>query len=543
MTNSLFIQYFNVFAEEDSKYHLSIEELYLYGLLSVLKNKEQLTITNVDILHQYSPISFFSREIESKQKIRNNLLSMRKREIINFGNDEIKNNTLLIISFVSKLRDDSIGKGVNGFEKVEFEKFNSFKNMIDNYIYFTVKRFDNLGGFRCDYSRWSYILNVAEKTAKIKVKESIENGIIYKNLGDYKEEFVNNRKQKKQEINTYKSIPFIEEEKTVQTKKVEVKELQQELIENEVSGAPANDDTETREHSWNVRNSELTVNDFYIYLTTNDDKLKKNAKGRINAICKSSKGDYFVNKRMEEAQDMIREVERKREQEILRAATNAIRLKTGEIVPVDASNIDNFKIEDIESLYYASISLWDGEEVIGELTSAFNITSFQPIRQDTHPNVLEYIDRPDMVALGFNKYKNIVKQGITFTFDMGNNIRNEVSSESGLVDEFESKRVVTITSGDQVKEKSEKRKLEEYDMSTIGTDLDIDLMNELMESNYKTEKEIDSNPALKLINQQFKKKEDKEKWGLDNPFEDVSPSNISHVEDDEDDLSNLQDIF
>lgn len=235
MMSKLFIQYYNVFAEEQSKYHLSVEELYLYGLLSILKNKENLTITNIDILQQYSPIKFFSREKEAKKRIKECLLSLKDKGVINFDVKELKNNTLLNISFITNLNDESIGKSVSGFEKVEIDKFNSFTSMIDNYIYFTVKRFNNLGGFKCDYERWSYILNVTEKTARRKIDQAVKNKVIYKNIGDYKEEMVTNRSQKKQEKNIYKTIPFAEDEKTIQTKKAEsneANEKRKEQLEN-----------------------------------------------------------------------------------------------------------------------------------------------------------------------------------------------------------------------------------------------------------------------------------------------------------------------
>lgn len=183
------IQYYNVFAEENSSYHLSIEELYLYGLLSMMKNKQQVTITNVDVIHQFSPINFFSREKESKQRIRQHLLSLKEKEVIHFENETmIDNKSLLIISFMNDLKDDSVGKGVKGFENVDFVKFNSFSTMMEHYIYFTVKRFDKLGGFTCDYKRWAKILGCTERTAKEKIKEAVKKQIIYKNIGDYKDE-------------------------------------------------------------------------------------------------------------------------------------------------------------------------------------------------------------------------------------------------------------------------------------------------------------------------------------------------------------------
>ncbi|MEC1744561.1 hypothetical protein [Schinkia azotoformans] len=455
----------------------------------MLKNREQLTITNVDVLHQYSPINFFSRETESKQRIKNNLLSLKQKEIISFPVDEVKNNTLLTITFVDDLKDESIGKGVKGFEKIEYNKFISFPSMIDNYIYFTVKRFDSLGGFKCDYERWSYILDVAKKTAQTKVDEAVKHKIIYKNIGDYKEEELNNRKQKKQEINTYKSIPFVEEEKSIQTKKVEIKEQQQKLIDNEVKN-PGHDDEieiETREHQWNVRNSELTAIDLFIYLTTNDEKLKKKAEGRIKAISNNSKGEYMIGKLMDEAKEMVKDVEKKQLQEKLKSATNAIRLQDDSIVVVDASNIDNYKFEDIKTFFYSNDTYSNGECIQGELSREFNIKSFQP-SELINGNKTKYHDRPDMIQLGLKYYAEYVKSNITVNYENGREIQEQVFKDNGFIDEFENQnvktRVVKVKSPSSPKEevKKERKQVEPIDIASIGvSDLDIDLMNEIME--------------------------------------------------------------
>jgi hypothetical protein len=221
------IQYYNVFAEEKSIYHLSVEELYLYGLLNILRNREYQTITNIEVLNQYSLVKFYSRDKESKNRIKCNLLSLKKKQVIEFVNDEIDNKSLLIISFPKNLKDDSVGKGVKGFENIEIDKFNSFKSMIDHYIYFTVKRFDGLKGFKCSISRWSLILNCSEKTVQGKLDNASKNEVVFVNSGDYIEKLTDGRNQKVQDTNTYSTTPFDEDNKSNRTKKDEALKIKE----------------------------------------------------------------------------------------------------------------------------------------------------------------------------------------------------------------------------------------------------------------------------------------------------------------------------
>lgn len=546
MSNNFFIQYYNVFAEENSKYHLSIEELYLYGLLSMLKNKKQLTITNVDILQQYSPINFFSRETESKQRIKNNLLSLKQKEIISFPVEKVKNNTLLIISFMENLQDESIGKGVKGFEKIEYDKFNSFPTMIDNYIYFTVKRFDSLGGFKCDYERWSYILNVAERTAKDKIKESVKKGIIYKNDGDYKEETINNRKQKKQEVNTYKSIPFTDSEKSIQTKKNEIKEQQQKLVENEVKN-PVHEETETREHNWNNTSVDLTGMDYYIYLTTNDKKLKKKAEGRINAIKNSKKGngDFIIETLQNKAEEIRKEVESEQLQEKLKSATNAIRLHDDSIVAVDKDNIDNYKFEDIKTMFYSSGSNSNGYFIVeSHLNREINFESFQPFKGN-YNGKSEYEHRPDMMQLGFKYYVEYVKKGITFDIEIGNELRSKVFDETFTKKEnpYVKTREVKVKSPSSPKkeDKKERKQIEPIDMDSLIDDK-IDLMNEIMESdNVKKKDELDISDLLFEDEEEVKPEPKQPKKSMKELVEEMHKTKKNPFSND-DDLSCLDEL-
>ncbi len=421
--NSPFIALWNVFAEEESYYHLSHEELYLYSLLSTLNNHEQIIYTSIDVLEQISPIKFYSREKESKQRIKNYLSSLVEKSIIKINKAEFDNKTAIIVTLVDNLEDDSIGKGIKGFARIPYDKFRSFTNMIDFYIYFTVIRFDDIGdkvkGFNCSYERWSYILKCSERKARNEIDKCVNNKIIYKNIGDYIDENVKGRKQKKQDNNIYRTIPFNEKEKTMQTKKVEKEIIQSEIIDQSNPFGK----NETREHNWYKRDSNLTVNDMYIYLTTNDEELKKTANGRIDAISKNTKGKYMINKFMNEANEMVQKAKRKQEIENLRTATNAIRLKDNSIIIVDESNINKYNYKDVHSLFYSD----DNKHLNREI----ELDSFQPALLKGG-----YESRTDMIELGFNKYiKRFVKGNKTMDFDSGVKLRESVFKESNFIDE------------------------------------------------------------------------------------------------------------
>lgn len=446
MSNNNFIQYYNVFAEENSKYHLSVEELYLYGVLSMMRNVEHLTITNIDVIHQYSPVEFYSRDVESKKRIKNNLLSLKEKGIIQFANDEIKNNSLLVISFDTKLQDDSVGKGVTGFEKVEFVKFNSFTSMIDNYIYFTVKRFNKKGGFNTSYKRWANILNVAEKTAIDKVNEAIEKKVIYCKIGEYTGDKVNGRNQKKQENNIYKTIPFVEELKEV---------VVPDVGENDI----VQDESETRKHNWNDYSSSLDENDLYIYLTTDDDKLKKRAKSRIDAISKNPKGEYMVNKLISGAKELINKEKHERQMDSLKVAKNAVKMKDESIVIVDRNNIDSIDWKQVESAFYGT----------DKLEHAYGFKSFQPVNIQTH--IVE--DRPDMIEYGWRLYKEHVKTGEILTHDLMTDMQNKTFKD--------------VYSQGSIGEQSE------------SEDIEIDMMNEYFEQEIRRNKKKDDQDISEFL--------------------------------------------
>lgn len=193
-----------------------------------------------------------------------------------------------------------------------------------------------------------------------------------------------------------------------------------------------NEQEETREHNWYVKGSQLTTNDFYIYLTTNDEKLKKQAEARINAISKNEKGKYIVESLMKEAQEKVKDEKRKVEQEMLKQMTNAVRLKNGDIVEVDEKNIDTIDVNDVDCIFYS----YYGQHLDAEV----KMQVFQPA---THENgIIRYENRPDMIQRGWELYIEHVKTGEMLTNQKGELIKNKVFDEFFPTQKNETVKVV-----------------------------------------------------------------------------------------------------
>ncbi|MEK5208116.1 hypothetical protein [Psychrobacillus sp. FSL H8-0510] len=224
---------------EDGSLQLTEVELYLYSLLLRKKNYEGVTETSITFLHESSPIEFGSSKQRSIDLIKSGLLSLMEKKVIRICNSkrEILKNFKLINNDGEIIKDykpsDLIiiifgNSSLKGHTEIDYSKFDSFVSMSDYYIYCAVARWINSGNgnFNCSYDRWARILQVTDKTAKTKVNEAVEREIIYKNIGNYKDEAVKGRTQKIQNVNAYRTTPFNNTEKTIMTKKQEVENIE-----------------------------------------------------------------------------------------------------------------------------------------------------------------------------------------------------------------------------------------------------------------------------------------------------------------------------
>ncbi|WP_031408024.1 hypothetical protein [Geobacillus vulcani] len=405
----MFIKCYNSFADYSSQYKLTQDEFYIYCYLYTNRTYEEYVLTSVDLIHQTLNISFSNKEYSNKKIIMNCLLNLKQKDIISFEADQFKNNNALYITF-NEIE-------AKGYEMLSYEKFRSFKNATDCYIYFCVARYQKLNGFEASYNEWANVLGVSRKTAIEMIEDAVQRKIIFKETGTYTDEMVEDRQQKKQEKNRY-YIQKVEQKENVAVKSAtSSKENVQTVQENNTTNTT--NEQEQREHNWYIKDSQLTANDFYIYLTTNDEKLKKQAEFRINAISKNDKGKYIVDSLMKEAQEKVKDEKRKQEQEMLKQMTNAVRLKDGTIVAVDEKNIDSIDVNEVEHIFY---SYYDQHlEGYGE------IEGFQTGKLINGKFV--YDDRPDMIQRGWELYKQHVKTGEMFTLSKRKEIKDQVFNE------------------------------------------------------------------------------------------------------------------
>lgn len=401
----MYIKIYNVFTQFNHKQKLNVNELYFYSQLVTLQTHENKVYINIDLLAQL--IIYNSKKSQNIKKIKELLQSLKQKQIIQF-NDTKNNNELLIISFCTI---------EGGYEPIPYEKFRSFSDVYEYYIYVCVARTkENMVEF--SLSQWGTLLELSRPQTISKLKRVIDKGIICKREGKYTDEEVR-KNQKKQEKNIY-YLPGakekVEQKENVANKSATPsKENVKTIKENNTTNT--NNEQEQREHKWYVKGSELTVDDLYIFLTTNDEKLKKQAEARINAISKNEKGKYIVESLLKEAQEKVKDEKRKQEREMLKQMTNAVRLKDGTIVAVDEKNIDSIDVNEVEHIFYS----YYGRQ---HLEGYIEVKGFQTGKIINGKFVHD--DRPDMIQRGWELYKQHVKTGEMMTGDQMRSIKDTV---------------------------------------------------------------------------------------------------------------------
>lgn len=454
----MYIKIYNVFTQFNHEQKLNVNELYFYSQLATLQTHENKVYTNIDLLSQLT--IFNSKKSQNIKKIKELLQSLKQKQVIQF--DDIENNTkLMIISFC---------KIEGGFEQIDYEIFRSFSDVYEYYIYVCVARTkEKMVEF--SLTQWETLLKLSRPQTISKLKRVIDKGIICKREGKYTDEEVR-KNQKKQEKNIY-YLPSAKEkveqkEKDVtETSATSSKETVQIVQENNTTNTA--NEQEQREHNWYVKGSQLTGDDFYIYLTTNDEKLKKQAEARINAISKNEKGKYIVESLMKEAQEKVKDEKRKAEREMLKQMRNAVRLKNGTIVAVDEKNIDSIDVNDVDCIFY---SYYNKEHLEGYMV----IEGFQTSKIINGKIVFD--DRPDMIQRGWELYKQHVKTGKMLSGDKMCSITDTVVNEFFPTQKNETVKVVAkkvhneyVKMAERVKrEVEQKRKREIIDIAAIGVE-------------------------------------------------------------------------
>lgn len=315
MTN--FIQIPNVFFI-DGELKLTPEELYIY---SYIKSNELYLFrnsTNISIDLLASQVTMRKKVDQNKNLIKKLLKQLNDKEVISINNvsvDNIKNNILLNIEYQPMAYYSNFSeKYKNGFEQIPLDVLYSVNELKEiqkaNYFYVLAYILKNKKSKnQISYYEWASILGVNDKTA-IEIIDSMANlNLIERYIGSY---YLNENEQVRQEINKYHVIT-----ETFETVKEEVQPIQEKEPLHSVEVQEKEENKEERSHNWYVANSRLTDDDFYIYLTTQDEKLKEHCDRRIKAISKTDKGRSLVMALKGKAESIINK--REMEKEIMNA--------------------------------------------------------------------------------------------------------------------------------------------------------------------------------------------------------------------------------
>lgn len=212
-----FILFPNYLLEEDIETNLSADELYLYAVLFMDKSITNEIKTSVSIISDFSRIKFYSKKEKNLKTISEKLKCLKDKGIIEILNSDGE----ILESFKSNesIRIIFLEYSYKGYTSIKQETMDRFDNTSELLIFLNVYKWHRKGSFDCSYARWARILDCTPYTAIRRINKTIEKKLIYKNIGNYMDN--ENDSQKIQQINSYKVVPFNEDEKTLQTKKHE----------------------------------------------------------------------------------------------------------------------------------------------------------------------------------------------------------------------------------------------------------------------------------------------------------------------------------
>ncbi|ODG93721.1 hypothetical protein BED47_00695 [Gottfriedia luciferensis] len=240
--DELFVRGYNSFANTKSKFHLDEDEFYIYSILFTRQyffgTIHGSIETSIDMINQYSPIKFIQNDTKNRSKIKSIVQSLINKEVFILQNniEDLKNHTLLFLTINDmELSNDGVAEDkqntdedkFQNFTKIPFSKLTTFESTRDLYIYYVVSKFNE---FKFSYESWANLIGVKIRSAIAIIDDAISRGIIYKKVGDYTEKLVGNQKQ--QDINTYSIHPFNEQQKGIQTLKVESEEVNVKVVES-----------------------------------------------------------------------------------------------------------------------------------------------------------------------------------------------------------------------------------------------------------------------------------------------------------------------
>lgn len=201
------------FTNIDSKYHLTVEELYIFMLISMEQRKDRSVFICIHMISENMPIKLYKGKERNNREIVDSLLSLIYKGVIKVDGTIDHKEPLTPFYIRVNYEDIESDEKWVGFNQIGLHILQRIERIEHLYMYCTIKGFDR--GFRYSYQEWGLLLNRSVSSIKRYVKEVVEEeyNLIEVNYGGYLE-----GSRTRQEKNTYKTSPFSEEEKTIQTK-------------------------------------------------------------------------------------------------------------------------------------------------------------------------------------------------------------------------------------------------------------------------------------------------------------------------------------
>ncbi|NQX66658.1 hypothetical protein HQN90_11020 [Paenibacillus alba] len=365
---------------------LKPREFYLYCYLNASRSflTENTVKTNIDLLIE--EIKFVKKRQDNKDAIVESLNSLHEKGMLIFEYQDIRKDKKLEISF----RKLSLEKG---FEKIPYKYFELTYDPEEFMTICAIKTFKR----QISFAEFGSILSCSERHVKDLIPKMEQKGILNINNGKY---YVNENNQLRQETNSYS----INEDHFVGENQQD-----QQNQESQTGGDKKKHliQSETRANNWGVKGKNLIDNDYYIYLTSSDDKFIRMVENIINVLKNPkdpSKKPFDFTKMEKAAKERIQKENKK---EMLEKSLNLVRLKgIKDLVPVTSEIIDNIDFSSVEKVVFLSKQN-KREEVQLDRLAGNNPTT----------NALKLI---------VDMYKNVVRENIVFDYEQAIEIRNRI---------------------------------------------------------------------------------------------------------------------
>lgn len=303
------------FSDNDGK--LSPNDLFLYAYLySGRTYFYDTTKTNLALIE--SEVRFVKKDQDNRRYVLTSMESLIKKEIIAVNCSDLKKSKHLIVSFK---------KIEKGYEKIPISFFAATTDPEEFMLLCYVQKIKR----KITFEEFANVLGCSVSHTKSLVQKMEHRGVLNVNHGRY---YVNDQGEYRRDKNEYKV--------TITPEDVNIGGI---------------NEREARDHNWYNRSHLIDVDDCIVYLTTADEKLKREAEKRIGQIS-SSVGKEKLETIMREAERQLSseayESKQREEQQLLMGFKGTpVRMKDGSLIEVTAENVVEVDfLKEVDKVYY-----------------------------------------------------------------------------------------------------------------------------------------------------------------------------------------------